>query len=470
MNGSPDAIVKGEREHRLDQVSVFGVPLWRLIREQVVDAHLSSGQGRSRSNQNRVPANRIPHVIGGVLRSLAHLSRLKRREFLVIGFPRRRLDNREWIDHFSDPIIDLLGPDRVLCLEKSFVGEHCRPPKTRGIVYYDWVTGLNLVASSLFFVIPWIVYGREISELASRASRVVDTSPRRIRVLAARALVRFRIERAVSRLLLAVVRPRVVLLTLRRHHYAFISMCKARGIPVYELQHGTVAEHGYKSRKIYHSWLDPDVFLAFGEYWKTADWGLPAETVRTIGFKYICDRKAELARGPPARGRKVMLVSQPHLAGGLGTAFGTIVRTYSDVQFLLKLHPQDVDRWWQRYPFGQEPNVQVLTDRGLDLYSLFTECSAVIGFDSTVLFEASFFGLKVGILNFDGRNRCAALQFVGRFNFHEIRDSKQVADLLRTPPSPGESGDNPFFAKFDESGFLGLMEQGMPSPQMAAGR
>lgn len=460
MSDRSRTIVEEELEHQLYHVHVLGVPLWRLIRVPVVEAYMTARYARGRSNHNRVSAGRAPVILFGIARSLLHLLRLRKRQFLIIGFPRRRLEGQEWVDPFSDPIIDFLGSNEVLCVEKPFVGEHCRPPRTKGIIYYDWVTALALFASSIAFLLPQIIFRREISELGLRVRGVVGTPVQRIKLLAARAIVRFWIERTIARGLLALVRPRAVLLTLRRHHYPLICACKTRGIPVYELQHGAIAEGGYKYSTPYDMNLDPDAFLAFGEYWKAADWGLPARAVESVGFKYIVDRKVSLASPLSPRGDKVMLVSQPHVSGILGAAFGSIVRMYPDSRFILKLHPQDVSRWWERYAFAKESNVEVYADRGPDLYSLFAQCKCVLGRDSTVLFEAAFFGLKVGILNQDGTNRCSALEYVGHYNFYEIRDIEQVGELLRAVTNPTESGDNPFFAAFDEAYFLRLLQEG----------
>ncbi|MBA3565092.1 MAG: hypothetical protein H0W33_14020, partial [Gammaproteobacteria bacterium] len=163
-----------------------------------------------------------------------------------MGFPRRRLENGEWVDPFSDPIIDMLGADQVLCVEKPFMGEHSRPPRTRGIVYFDWVTALSLVISQIGFFVPLIIFRGEISDLALKAHHVTGISRRRISLLAAKATVRFWFERLVARALLSIVRPQAVLLTIRRHHYPLIHVCRIRGIPIYELQHGAIAEGGYK--------------------------------------------------------------------------------------------------------------------------------------------------------------------------------------------------------------------------------
>ncbi|CAN5354983.1 hypothetical protein BH24PSE2_BH24PSE2_03040 [soil metagenome] len=456
MSGDPRAIVRAEREHGLFDVRVLGVSLWRLIRVPVVESVLIREQSRDRFNQNRVAVDRVPHILASVARSLWHLTRLRRRRYLVLGFPRRRFEDGVWVDPFSDPLIESLEPDRVLCIEKPFVGEHRRPPRTSNLVYVDWLMAKSMLLSAIAFPVPLVLCRRRIGELARRIEHATGTPARTTRRLAAQAIVQFWVERVAARALLAAVQPRAVLLTIRRQHYAVIQACRLRGIPVFELQHGAIGEGGYKYTTPFDAAMDPDAFLSFGRFWNDLEWGLPDRRVHAIGFKYIVDRKARLG-SRLGRGRKVMLVSQPHVSRRLGRQFGAIVDAHPGEQFILKLHPQDVAQWADRYPLAERPNVAVHGEGPPDLYDLFADCSSVIGYDSTVLFEASFFGLKVGVLNLDGTNPCAALGFKGRYNFREIRNLRQVTDLLRGAPDEPEP-DNPFFAAFDEARFLHLLD------------
>jgi len=457
MNDQIDPIVEEERQAKLYDIRILGISPWRLIRVPVLEAILAKRRGLGRSNHNRVDIHRVPQMIAGVGRSLWHMLRLRRRRYLILGFPRRRLEDGDWIDPFSDPLIDCLGPENVLCIERPFGGVHFRPQRTRNIIHYDLLTAISLITSTAFAFIPWLLWRQEIRTLACRLERIGPISSRWIAMLAGRALVSFWIERCAAAVLLALVRPRAVLLTIRRHHHPWIHASRARAIPVYELQHGAMSEGGFKYSTPYDPKLDPDLFLTFGEYWNASEWGVPASAVQTIGFKYIADKQPCVPAAPSAGRKKVMLVSQPHVWRTMDAIFGAMVAAFPDVQFLLKLHPQDVDRWWERYRSGRAPNVQVCGEMYPDLYSLFAECDCVCGYDSTVLFEASFLGLKVGILNTDGQNPCSALKFAGQFNFYEIRRAEDLGHLLRIEACSDVPGSNPFFAPFHHARFLGLV-------------
>src|SRR5688572_7953171 len=112
MNDQVDPIVEEERQANLYDIRILGISPWRLIRVPVLDAILANRRELGRSNHNRVHIRRVPQMIAGVGRSLWHMLRLRRRRYLILGFPRRRLEDGEWIDPFSDPLIDCLGAGR----------------------------------------------------------------------------------------------------------------------------------------------------------------------------------------------------------------------------------------------------------------------------------------------------------------------------------------------------------------------
>jgi hypothetical protein len=255
-----------------------------------------------------------------------------------------------------------------------------------------------------------------------------------------------------------VIRPEVVLLTSRWVHLPVIHAAKRSGARVAELQHGVPNLLGYKYSTVADAHVDPDWMLTFGEYWNDFDWGLPRDRVAAIGYRHLWQRRSALASrpgAPTAPLHDVMLVSQPEMSSRLAGRFEEIVDGNRDLRFLLKLHPQDIHGWAQRYPVGRRPNVVVCDSPSADILELFSKCRAVVGHNSTALFEASFFGLRVGILNWDGTNNCPALRYAGRYNLFELRSVAALRAMLSAPATRPETG-NPFLADFDARRFAQL--------------
>lgn len=452
-------LVHWERSENLAAFRVGGVPLWRLIRNDLFDRYLRIAGLRDRSNHNRPRIRNWLSFGMNVLRSAAHMLRLRRYEYLVIGFPRRRLIDGLWFDHFSDPLIEIMGEEKTACIEKPFIGTHGRPARTRNIIYYDLVIIVSAVVARFFFWVGYRWAGREIEELSRLVAPRLDVNRNAVKRMLCRKLVALRIELALFRHALSIIRPRLVLMTSRWVHLPIIFACKASSIPVWELQHGVPGEEGYKYGTEYDKRIDPDLMLTFGEHWRRLSWGgMETTSIIPIGYKWLCDRRLEIRVEDGQECRVVMLVSQPEMYTKLSSIFMELATSNPNINFLLKLHPQDISEWTERYPVTDLTNVSVHADPADDIYRLFKQCFAVVGYSSTVLFEAAFFGLRTGVLNFDGSNQCAALDYVGRSHFFELTSSNQLDAMFRADIGL-ESGMNPFFMDFDDAAFWRLVER-----------
>jgi hypothetical protein len=441
-------LLEWEQGSGLFDVRVGHVVLWRLVRNVILDQYWDKQKLRDRFSHNELQWSSGMAFLNGVFFSLLHVLRLKHYPVLIMGFPRRRLEHNRWVDHFSDPLIQVFGEDSVLCVEKPFGGQHQRPTRTRNIMYYDWIMLFSVMISRVLAPFIRFLNRAAINQVSSTVSERLECSRVRLVKLLARELARVRVEELIMRGLLRVVRPRLILLTTRWVHFPLILAARSRGIPLYELQHGALAPNGFKYETPFDSYMDVDAMLTFGDYWNNVCWGLPREKTHSIGFAYIEYRKQQYRQMQPVTRRKIMLVSQPEMSSKLADIFKLLVEAYPEYSFVLRLHPQDRDRWADRYPVGSKSNVTISQSSEEELYELFRECLAVIGHNSTVLYEASFFGIPTGLLNLDGSNQCAALSYVGKYNFFEIKHIADLLDVLNASVID-EFYENPFFKRFD---------------------
>jgi hypothetical protein len=448
-----DDTLKWERDQGLFGFRWLDCVPWRLIRKRLIVMQLAERGGRGRSNYNERGISQLLRMSGNAARSLVQLLFLRRSEFLFVGFPRRRLESGLWVDPFSDPLIEHLGAARCACVEKPFFGRHYRPAKTRRVAYLD---GILLLAAGASRIASWLVapFSRQaLASLTGPLGQRLALPERRLRMMIVAAAIEHRVESAGMRLLLAVVRPRCIFLTSRWVHAPLIRAARRKGVRVIELQHGAVTRGGYAYATPYDPDFDPDAMLTFGPYWNDFDWGIDPENVADVGYRYIWLRRHQ-SMGAGRRGRKVLLISKPSRNAYLSSVFMEIVRRFPERDFVLRLHPQDAFRWESRYPVGELPNVRVSTEAHADLYDVFTECDLVIGDESTVLYEAAFFGLTVAILNLDGRNTSPALAFAGSFGFTEVRNPDDLESLLRRETRSVDPAEgNPFFSDFDAARF-----------------
>jgi hypothetical protein len=443
-----------ERTEGLFDYRLNGIPLWRLVRSGQISAYLRRAGVRGRENYNRPQIANVVHFIAGVACSLAQTLRLRRYRYLFIGFARRRLDGGVWVDTFSDPLIDLMGRQDTLCIERPFGGRHFRPARTRHLLYYDWIKAASLVAGRLF---AWIVALRgkaSVNPIADLIANKLGAPAKPLRRAICRAYMQFWTERQCARFILRRVSPKAMLLVNRGINFGLIAACRERGVRVHELQHGVMQFTSFKHGTRYDERIDPETFLTFGECWTTQfDWGVPRGGARTLGYRYILEERTARRRTRRTAGSSVMLVSEPGCWQELSRAFGEMVARHPEVHFILKFHPQDIGDWRSRYPVGLAANVTAVEDPAADLYDLFGECRAVVGYASTVLYEASFFGLKVGLLNENGLNPSEALRYIGRFNFFELAVVEDFGRMLASDRLDESKEGNPFFAAFDQALF-----------------
>ena len=444
--GEVRALSEWEREQGLFDHRHRGIPLWRLIRSGYISAYLDRTGVRGRDNYNRPGVRNALHFVAGIVRSIIHAFRFRGRyRALVVGFARRRLERGVWVDTFFDPLIDVLGQETTLCIERPFVGRHFRPARTRNLKYHDFVKACATLAGHVVSRLPQHK-APGVEALASLVSERLGVPVARVRRSLWQAYARFWVERQFARAIVARAKPEVLLLVNRGINHGMIAACRERGVAVYELQHGVMHVNGYKQGTRYDAAIDPQGFLTFGECWNRFDWGVPE--VAVLGYRYIWEQRERLRASERPRGDAVMLVSEPGCWQELA-AFSDIVAGNPDIRFILKLHPQDVGGWPARYPCGLAGNVTVIDDPSADLYDLFAECRAVVGYGSTVLYEASFFGLKVGLLNADGKNPNEAIHYAGSYNFYTLAAPGDFRNMLESPRVDESAEGNPFFAAFD---------------------
>jgi hypothetical protein len=447
-----ESLLQWERDTGLFAPRWLGVSPWRLIRRELIVERLATRFGGGKRNYNEPGAAQLGRMLIGAIVSLWHLFRLRRRPYLFVGFPRRRKERGVWVDTFSDPLIEVLGEDDCVCLEKPFTGRHFRPARTRRLVYCDGIVLLAAVCATLLSWPAALLARRRLSAISGPVSLRIGIGEGRLRRLIARRVIHFRVEEAGMRLVVAIVRPRALLLTNRWTNAPAIRAAKRRGVRVFELQHGAVPVNAFGYATPFDPDLDPDWMLTFGTYWNRFDWGLPPGRAVAIGH---CDTSRR-AGGGESRGECVMLVSRPRRHAEVSAWFDAIVRRHPGRRYVLRLHPQDVHDWHSRYPVGALANVETSSEEQENLYDAFASCNVVLGTDSTLLYEAASFGLKVGILNFDGLSASAALEYAGRCNFREIRDLADL-DRLLAADTARDTGENPFFVQFDAGRFRELV-------------
>jgi hypothetical protein len=327
-------------------------------------------------------------------------------EVLFLGSARRKLgDDGKWWDIYCDPIIDHLNRSYVY-FENPYLVGHLKPARTQCIKYLDLPLYLAAVRRKIGLVRV------SLSKSDVRLLKAIQVK------LQERFRVRIDVEGMVYRdlllrksllpgyqALLKKVAPRIAVLVCSYGRETFVEACKTTGIPVVELQHGTISAYhlGYsfpgdnRTKRIF-----PDFLFLFGDFWKEGvDYPIPQERVFSVGYPYL-EQEVKKYFGVSKRDQVVFL--SQGTVGKEMSRFAVELSQCTEFPFSIvyKLHPGEYLRWRKEYPWLVASGIEVVEDDSIPLYQLLAESRMQIGLNSTAIFEGVSFGLKTLLLDLPG--------------------------------------------------------------------
>jgi len=189
---------------------------------------------------------------------------------------------------------------------------------------------------------------------------------------------------------------------------ALVAALKKKNIESVELQHGTINPYhiGYRYPKSSKADYFPDIFYAFGDFWKQiSDLPIEKDKIEIKGFPYFSDIKRKYNYVKQKK-NQILIISQGSIGHYIVKLLFDGIQLFDSYNIVFKLHPGEVSRWKNEYPelveLSKLPNVEVVGDNTLNLYHYFAESEFVIGVYSTAIYEALGFGCNVILLNLPG--------------------------------------------------------------------
>lgn len=325
--------------------------------------------------------------------SLRFLLNTSSTKHLFLGFSRRspRSDGK-LLDRFHDPIIDALDPKQCLMIERPFKLTHFNNRATScRVVDYDIFVYLSLLLS---YVILPIVLLRNRSAICEFVSNVNDEFGYTILSSKGVALTycTFKVESLFSKFFLKLIKPNNLVVTSRWLHYPMLYQARKLGIKSFEVQHGCVMPENFFYSEFNEYQFDVDSMLVFSEYWKESNWN--TKNVFAIGVS----QEKVIVRAERKKS-SVLVISQPETSTKLDKTLYDIATANSELMFEIKLHPQDMANYAKRYSHVLSlNNVSVVGMADTNTENLTTKYQLILGFTSSVLFEAYHLGASVGII------------------------------------------------------------------------
>jgi len=239
-------------------------------------------------------------------------------------------------------------------------------------------------------------------------------------------------------------------------HYAERNLALTRaahdmGIPVVELQHGTIyPAHAAYNLPVADSPYSPDYLLGWGGWWLRQARNFPAKRAIAAGYPFLEDALAGNPRkahgGPPV----VLFISQGTVGGRLSKLAVELGRIMAaECRIVFKLHPNESKTWRTLYPDLVDSGVEVAADASRSIYSWLAAADAAAGSYSTAMIEGFVWGVRTYVFrSLPGADTMAA--FCSGNAAEYVDGAQDLAARLRAQFAANAPGA----ASFDKSDFF----------------
>lgn len=380
-----------------------GVNVSPLIRRKIKFNYLSkkdkSFKGTNFSTRNLLDILKCIHYSVSSLWDLRLLFKEKKREFVFLGFSRRiKIKEQAYMDIFHDPIIKELKSKDCLMIEKPFKFCHYQKRTTScDILDFDFAHYTSYVLAFFLYFPLSILLGSKLKSLVKSINDDFSSN-----VISRRDVIftmsHFKVESFFARIILKMLKPKKLIVTSRWLHYPFIFEAKKMGVQVVEIQHGCVMRNNFFYTNFDESMFEVDYMLTFSKLWNNRNWN--TQSVLAIGTEHVSHVHDKVKTTNDFN--EVLVVSQPELYHRLDSDIELLSTVNPTIQFRVKLHPQDISGYTSRYPkLVARENVTFITEKAVSIPLLLRDFNLVLGYTSSILFEAAHFGCIVGVLTND---------------------------------------------------------------------
>lgn len=233
-------------------------------------------------------------------------------------------------------------------------------------------------------------------------------------------IVRFKTQYLLFKMLFQIKKANRIFIINSGSKAPLIKAAKDCKIVVNELQHGLVVKEGLVAN--FPNTLEdsleyfPDKFYV----WKDLDMctgklPLSNENIESYTNRHLQNmliRNSNVKRNQ----NQILIVSQPYNSKEILNYIMNSIEDMKEWTFIYKIHPvENIDSFTDssEYKFSKYENLNFVAE-GKSIYQLFSESEYVIGIFSTALFEASYFGCKIILLDLPGVEMATSLVTNGK--------------------------------------------------------
>ena len=440
-----------EKENNFSSVSLFKIPLYRLIRYKTREVYINTQVSFKKRTKTFQPIGKRKIKFFSGFRKYIGLNDLT----VIFPFNRLSVVNGDYFDKFTDPVLELTelkGSNFVIVDPQSFISGYSRFHSTH-VISNESRTVLLLVFKVVSKVLVPLIYGHKINPFLRMVKETLYMPDNYISTCKER-ISTFYAFYCYYLFWFKLVNPRRVLFVFREGNLPVLAACKRLSIPVAEFQHGVTLDNTMAYTGEYDERIDPDYFLSFGDYWKPEVFGMEPSRMIHIGWAF-----KQFVQNNEKKGKEyVLVISSTAISTEVLNALKVISAINREVFFDIRLHPAESYNEEQRNLLSQIPNATIV-DNKQESFSVLSSYHYVIGEVSSVLFEALSVGCMVGMLNLCGLRPPIDKPGI-RENFFVINDAKDFEQFLNKETDSSESKAE-FYSDFDSKRFMEFIENKM---------
>lgn len=449
-----EARIREIREKCYD-VKIDGITIYNFVRRPLFERYIRQFGSRIKYRSPNTSKYR-KRLLGIYSLFQILILFIKRKKIKYFIYPFYRLDriNDEYLDKFTDPIIDYtcIGENCII-FESGNNSLHLKPRRHNDkIVYAD---GVRMISDQITYLRHKSFYKKHSKEFNTLFIIIEKTFPGIIydkEFIIKRVYYRY-IENKIYKYIFRKLETKAFIAPSRNDFQHIIPAAKQSGMQVFELQHGfvkniSITYSGYKDPM-----FTPDYFLAYGDLSINNNYGIDVEKIKVIGWafdNYLQLQKLDIGNNKIS---DTLIIADPIDTEKLINSCILLARNNPSINFYYRAHPGEVLDDSYITKLTNEKNIY-LDDNSQNILVTLRRYTHVIGVNSTVLNEALSVGKKVGILFLEG---LCPFNIDGSEDdyFWKIDSIESFRHYINA--SPSEKKQRKIYSKFDKTLFEQLM-------------
>lgn len=433
-----DDFLTFEKENNLFDITIREFKYWHYIRfslySEIIRQKENLGQAHTNLKKEKYSKRvflKFKQIPNFLLKNPIYF--LRKKELLILNHS-RRVKNGDYYDClYTDLLIKNLKSSYYV-FEKPILEKHFFPIRTQSIRYLDYINFRGAIYKELMKRIVRFSFSRSEEVLLCN---LIDKINFRFKVginkinfihMIEDLYLSYKSSSKFYKKILNKVKPKAIIevVSYDFEKYLVNELAKDMGIPIIELQHGTMGKYhiGYNFvEKMMLSTL-PDYIFVFGQFWKdTTRLPIDDSNVKVVGWPYY-ENKVDSRMSVKGDKKVILFISQGPIGKELSNLAVNLSRKINLERYkiIYKLHPGEYDRWKKEYPWllGEQNNIEIIENNEYDMHHYFSRADIQVGVSSTALFE----GLGYGLLTY--------IYKVYSYEYMEELFRKKIVNLVET--------------------------------------